>query len=68
MIGQVTVEHCVGVGHVSQGGGVGQVACPGMVGHCGQGVRGEQVGGSMAEAKRKTIEILYITQVTITSD
>ena len=29
-MGQVTVEHCVGVGHVSQGGGVGQV---GMIGH-----------------------------------
>ena len=49
-MGQVTVGHCVGVGHVSQGGGVGQV---GMVGHCGQGVAGGQVGESMAEAKRK---------------
>ena len=32
-MGQVTVGHCVGVGHVSQVGGVEQVACPGVVGH-----------------------------------
>ena len=51
-MGQVAVGHFVGVGHVSQGGGVGQVVCPGMVGHCGQGVRGGQVGGSMADASK----------------
>ena len=49
-MGQVTVGHCVGV---SQVGGVGHVACAGAVGHCGQGVGGGQVGGSMADAAWK---------------
>ena len=52
-MGQVTVGHCGGVGHVSHVGGVGQVVCPGMVGYWGQGGRGGQVGGSMADASKK---------------
>ena len=55
LVGQVTVGHCVGVGHVSPGGGGGQVVGSGVVGHCGQGVEGEGVGGSItADARRNT--------------